>query len=313
MASSSASASTESTSTTSQQGLGINPGASSTSSDESVSTRSPSSSTPLFTSSSTTTSSSGPTSLDGAGAAQSSSCGGAVPKQSACALSAGGIAGVSIACAVLGAAIALLIGALLLRGRHLRSRSNSRINRGHTHRLRHRSLRTEKPNKTLALGTSVSAASQPLHNIETIIPQQADDETVKQKILILFDQIEIHVNNYYGEYDEKPSASQESEISRYETPCLAVPLAGLLEMSHRKQTLIKHCLGFLIVKLISSRARQESLLPNDALAVMAIPEEPSPRSFSDQGEYTSHPPPSWLTSCRLLSGTFTLAHAYSVS
>lgn len=232
------------------------------------------------TSASTSTSSPTPSSVNGAGTPQSSPCGG-VPGPSGCALSAGGIAGVSIACAVLGAALALLISILLMRRRQWQS--NLKARRAHSRRLLHKSLRAEKPSKALPPGAFGPAADpQLLNNIESLLPQQADDNTVKQKILILFDQIEIHVTNYYGEYEKKPSATQEGEISRYGTPCLAAPLAGLLERSHRKLTLIKHCLGFYVVKHMSSPAAMDSLLPSDAIAVMAVPAGQNQRNLSDQ-------------------------------
>jgi len=171
---------------------------------------------------------------------------------------------------VLGAALTLVIIILLMRRRQ--SKSTLKPRRAHLNHLQHKSLRAEKTGKIPPSGTFIPAtAPQFPNNVETLLPQQADDDTVRKKILMLFDQIEIYVDNYYRDYDKRLTAAQESEISRYGTPYLAVPLARLLETSHRKLVLIKHCLGFYTIKLISSPAGVDSLLPSEVITLLTLP------------------------------------------
>jgi len=145
--------------------------------------------------------------------------------------------------------------------------------------MQNRSLRTEKTGEIPPFASFVPAAIPT--NIDDFLPQQADDNTVRQKVLTVFDQIGNHVDNYYGDRAEKLTAAQESDISRYDSPSLGVPLAALLEKSHRKLPIIKHCLGVYTVKLVSSPAGVDSLLPSEATAVLALPEAHNQRTSGD--------------------------------
>lgn len=149
----------------------------------------------------------------------------------------------------------------------------------------HKSVRAEKP-APVAIPASKNASTsiQPLVTIENFLPQQADDDTVMQKILVLFDQIELHVDNFYGEYSEKLSIEQEGELSRYGSPTLTTPLAALLETSHRKTAIVKHCLGFYVLNSISSPASPDNLLPDEISALLALTHTQSERSLSDNSE-----------------------------
>lgn len=136
----------------------------------------------------------------------------------------------------------------------------------------HKSLRAESTTKEL-LPTSTNSTAKHFQshpNVEFFLPQQADDDAVRQRILTLFDQIEQHVENFYGQYTEKISTEQEGQLSRYDTPILAEPVAALLQRSYRKTAVIKHCLGFYAINSISSMVGSESLMPKDISATYTI-------------------------------------------
>lgn len=183
-------------------------------------------------------------------------------------ISSGAIAGISIACTVLGACFAFL---LIMCLRRTQSKSSSRHRKGRSYHLQ-KSSRAENTTKEAPPTSTNSTAKNPHSHptIDLFLPQQADDDAVRQRILTLFDQIEQHVDNFYGQYAEKVSAEQEGELSRYSTPILTEPLAALLERSYRKTAVIKHCLGFYAITSISSMLGSESLMPKDVSAAYAM-------------------------------------------
>ena len=81
------------------------------------------------------------------------------------------------------------------------------------------------------------------------LPQQADDGQVKQKLSTVVDQIDQHVENFYGNRGVRLDATMESDISRFETSELPLPLAACFQSSANPTTLIKHCLAFHIFNL----------------------------------------------------------------
>ncbi|KIW32227.1 uncharacterized protein PV07_03787 [Cladophialophora immunda] len=182
-------------------------------------------------------------------------------------LSAGGIAGVAIGCAALGALLAFLFMVLLRRSQ---TKSSSRHRQAHS-RLSNKSLRSDKdPDKSLARPSVAAIAVQPNVNIDAFLPQQADDATVKQRVLLLFDQIELHVDNYYSDQPLQLTPEQQSELSRFGTPELPMPLGILLNTSQRKVTIIKHCLAFHVVQLVSPSHGSDCLLPYEVSNVLVL-------------------------------------------
>ncbi|KAH0844993.1 hypothetical protein FOPE_09613 [Fonsecaea pedrosoi] len=192
-------------------------------------------------------------------------------------LSDGAIAGVAIGCAALGALLALIL-MILLRRRQ--SKSPSKHHKTHS-RLAHKSLRSDKdPDKSLVRSNIAPVAAQPDVNVDAFLPQQTDDATVKQRVLLLFDQIELHVDNYYSEQPVQLTADEQNELSRFGTPELPMPLGALLETSHRKVTVIKHCLAYHAVQLVTPSHSSDCILPYEVsnMLLLATP-KPNDRNF----------------------------------
>jgi len=116
---------------------------------------------------------------------------------------------------------------------------------------------------------ALNPSSNPTISIETILPQQADDATVKQKVLILFDQVELHVDNFYHEDAVQLTPEQEGALSKFGTPALSKPLVSLLETATRRNRLIKHCLAFYAVSLVTPSDRSRGLLPYELHAMLS--------------------------------------------
>jgi hypothetical protein len=97
---------------------------------------------------------------------------------------------------------------------------------------------------------------------ENFLPQQADDGTVKAKVLTIFDQVSLHVDNFYRDAEISVTPSAESQLSRFSTPFLSRPLAGFLESTPRKSRLIKHALAYHIINMTAASCEYSmKLLP----------------------------------------------------
>ena len=105
----------------------------------------------------------------------------------------------------------------------------------------------------------------------TPLPQQADDATIQSRFSTLFDQIELHTENFYKDSSPMIPPQTEAALSRYDTPYLGAPLAARLEESPRTTTILKHVLAYEIAAttLTSfSQDRKRSLLPAPVLTLI---------------------------------------------
>jgi hypothetical protein len=119
--------------------------------------------------------------------------------------------------------------------------------------------------------------------IEAVLPQQADDNTVRRRVSSMFDSIELHVENFYREGIVPINPTTESELSRFGTPFLSKPIVAFLETTSRTRRLIKHCLAFHVISMTStSMKNNKSLLPPEvSLMLNAIW---TSRQQDDQGK-----------------------------
>lgn len=105
----------------------------------------------------------------------------------------------------------------------------------------------------------------------TLLPQQADDATIQSRFSTLFDQIELHAENFYKDASPMIPPQTEAALSRYDTPYLGGPLAARLEESPRATTILKHVLAYEIAATsltCFSQDRKRSLLPPPLLALL---------------------------------------------
>lgn len=87
--------------------------------------------------------------------------------------------------------------------------------------------------------------------LDRLLPQEADDSTVRKKTSTLFDQLELHVENYYSDVKVPITPTMESELSRFSSPHLSEPLVAFLNSTSRPRQLIKHSLAFHVINLTS--------------------------------------------------------------
>ncbi|KAI9870378.1 MAG: hypothetical protein M1830_004320 [Pleopsidium flavum] len=100
--------------------------------------------------------------------------------------------------------------------------------------------------------------------LESYLPQSADDKAVKNNVSTLFEQIELHVENFYHDSTVSMYADADPELSKFDSPYLPRPLTTLFPQSRSRIPLIKHCLAQFIVSSISIPTNHErSFLPPD--------------------------------------------------
>lgn len=89
------------------------------------------------------------------------------------------------------------------------------------------------------------------HAWERHLPQSADDKTIRQEVLTLFELVDQHVEGYYRDTNAEVSKDAEQHLSEIWSPYLPVPLERLLREVTYQVPIIKHCLIYLIVSGMS--------------------------------------------------------------
>jgi hypothetical protein len=172
----------------------------------------------------------------------------------------GAAAGIGVGCAVVGALLALMLSYLFFRKREARQ-------------SRRRSSRMQKSNPGFLSDKESAAVVTQRQTIDSdldrLLPQEADDSTVRKKASTLFDQLELHVENYYRDVQVSITPAMESELSRSSSPYLSVPLVAFLDSTSRPRQLIKHSLAFHVNNLTSAAVDStRSLLPPEIVEMV---------------------------------------------
>jgi hypothetical protein len=115
------------------------------------------------------------------------------------------------------------------------------------------------------------------NDLDSLLPQEADDKTVGEKVSTLFDQFQLHVENYYRDVKVSISPAAESELSRFSSPHLSEPLVAFLNSTSRPMTLIKHGLVFHVMSLtVATGESSRTLLPQELVGVARILNQRTP-------------------------------------
>ena len=104
------------------------------------------------------------------------------------------------------------------------------------------------------------------HAWERHLPQSVDDATIQREVLTLFEFIEHHVDDYYGDTRGRISQSMVKQLTKIPLSCLpdGTSLEELLERVRYKAPVIKHCLISLVVSGMSfQELAQFPLLPDE--------------------------------------------------
>lgn len=121
------------------------------------------------------------------------------------------------------------------------------------------------------------------------LPQSADDNTIRSAVKTLFDQVELHVENFYRDMAVPMTEELQSELQRVDSPHLSESIVALLPRARSQTALIKHCLLSYIVASISIDDNSvQSLLPSDYATLPQLARAPGQKK---PGKHSTPPSP----------------------
>lgn len=177
-----------------------------------------------------------------------------------------GVSTGALAGGIIGAALAAALITGLVTFWYMRKTSyrNSRTSR---HNDRHRRLYKDDKHTGLGAGRArrmelTSDASMSRASWEQYLPQSLDDHTIQNSVKVLFDQIQLHVENFYfSPHDPIKLPPEEHErLSELQTPHLPGPLVDCMMSSRSVLPVIKHCLAYQVAQGMMA-GPQPRLLP----------------------------------------------------
>jgi hypothetical protein len=96
---------------------------------------------------------------------------------------------------------------------------------------------------------------------QAYLPQSADDKTVSRDVKTLFDQIELHVDNYYTKANVRIDSSMSQALAQFNDDNLPESIDALLANPQTTLATIKHCIAKTLVARMSPGYERMSLLP----------------------------------------------------
>jgi hypothetical protein len=131
------------------------------------------------------------------------------------------------------------------------------------HRQNTGNVNLEKSLPTAPVLGGIAAAGWEQH-----LPQSESDGTIRSSVKALFDQIELHVENFYRNTAVSISPEMQRELMKVDSSYLPDSVVGLLSQTRTPTMLIKHCLAHLIISRITADSdAPASFLPVDFVAL----------------------------------------------
>lgn len=187
-------------------------------------------------------------------------------------LSNGAVAGIAIATAVMGGAIAFLVAFVLFKKRRTPSSGHgydsstdfiSTIKGGHLAYIQ--VSQTGPPPPTVAVALPKSKRSLDLSQLSSssdflagVLSPGADEQTVRNRVTALLGQIQQHVDSFYRDVHATLTPSVGNDLKKFSDT--RVNLADELEHSSVPTTTIKHALTKYILRIVAPEAGQQSTL-----------------------------------------------------
>ncbi|EAW17243.1 uncharacterized protein NFIA_006070 [Aspergillus fischeri NRRL 181] len=166
-----------------------------------------------------------------------------LPQPSPNNVSRGALAGAIVGCIIGTAALTILGAFLFFRRRKKGARAG-----------RSEQFSKDKPPQHPSLHLGASASS-------LYTPHPADDETVRARILTLFDHASLHVDNYYSSAAASSLHDPATSLASYESPYLPSPIATLLAKPGRHRAVLTHILVRELLQQITPGSGKGGLLP----------------------------------------------------
>ncbi|KAK4982640.1 hypothetical protein LTR50_007652 [Elasticomyces elasticus] len=202
------------------------------------------------------------------------------PSSNSPGISTGVLAGAIVASFVGSAVLAFVIAYLCLRSRVVGTTSADKRRRS-GHRS-HSSTRTSEYASAAGFNDK-DAAVDTSHAWEKYLPSSLDDRTVGLKVKGLYDQIQLHVENFYVNTPRPIIQVIAASIKKMHTPYLEPLASSMSDPSLAPQPIIKHCLSYMITQALSSEAAPEvCLVPRELAAVLRTRQIPADVSQNPQ-------------------------------
>ncbi|KAK5000125.1 hypothetical protein LTR66_000950 [Elasticomyces elasticus] len=202
------------------------------------------------------------------------------PSSNSPGISTGVLAGAIVASFVGSAVLAFVIAYLCLRSRVVGTTSADKRRRS-GHRS-HTSRRTSEYAPAAGFNEK-DAAVDTSHAWEKYLPSSLDDRTVGLKVKGLYDQIQLHVENFYVNTPRPIIQVIAASIKKMHTPYLEPLACSMSDSSLAPQPIIKHCLAYMITQGLSSEAAPEvCLVPRELAAVLRTRQIPADMSHNPQ-------------------------------
>ena len=174
----------------------------------------------------------------------------------------GVLAGAIVASIIGAAIITFLLAWLFFRKRNKR---DQRINRSGSRRNKdHRSPGRQDYSAVAATGVkekSSSSSGDSGYSWQAYLPQGADDQTIKRDVKTLFDQIELHVDNYYTKANIQLDSGTREALSQFNDDSLPDSIEALMANPQTTLPTIKHCIARTLIARMSPGHERTSLLP----------------------------------------------------
>jgi len=160
---------------------------------------------------------------------------------------AGGIVGAALGTALL---VFLLTSLFCLKRMRDHNRSSQRRSRSGRSDF---ASSLEKP-----ISAAVSSCSW-----EKYLPQPIEDQNISRTVKTLFDELQLHVENFYSRSTTPLSVEAVNKLSVMKSHLDDVPITQLLAEAESSLPIIKHCLSYMVTSSIDfSAAPDLSLLPS---------------------------------------------------
>lgn len=186
-------------------------------------------------------------------------------------VSKGAAAGIAIATAIVGGAIAFFVAFMLFKRRKRPSAHSfenhstdflTSLKGGNSPYVQVSQVIAPPPVAAAAIPRKRSLDLADLSNssdfLAGILPPAADEQTVKDKVAALFSQVLQHVDNFYRDVQATLTPSMEVDLKKFGSE--SVNLAEILGLSSAPTVAIKHALMGYILSIVSPAAEPQSTL-----------------------------------------------------
>lgn len=138
--------------------------------------------------------------------------------------------------------------------------------------------------------TPQSVVTGPTRSLDTHLPPSADDSTVRNKISTLYEQIGLHVENFYHKSAISVPPGAETELADFESPYLPGTLALLFQQARSGVPIIKHCLtGLILSRTSPSGDPKTTFLPPEFVGLPHALEKTRSSKQKAPGTFPTHP------------------------